>query len=86
MARLLGLLLLLGLGWLIVKQLLGSSARKRDRVREDDNNPRFEKTVRCARCGVHMPLSLAHRSDDGHVCGEPDCSERSDKASRDRPR
>ncbi|MAS11060.1 hypothetical protein J7355_10330 [Endozoicomonas sp. G2_2] len=84
MARLLGLLLLLGLGWLIVRQLLGATRAGQDRTRNENTPPRFEKTVRCARCGVHMPLALAHETDDGHVCGEPDCSARADRATRDR--
>ncbi|MES1932044.1 hypothetical protein T35B1_05518 [Salinisphaera shabanensis T35B1] len=83
MARLLGLLLLLGLGWLIVRQLLGTSASRRPRARSDDAPPQFEKTVRCTRCGVHMPLSLAQETRDGLVCGDTDCSARADRTSRD---
>lgn len=72
MARLLGLLLLFGIGWLIVRQLLAPSSRRRDVP-----PARFEKTVQCERCGVHLPLSLAQRdADDRTVCGEPDCDDR----------
>ncbi|MFC3102465.1 hypothetical protein [Salinisphaera aquimarina] len=71
MARLLGLLFLLGLGWLVVKRLLGPEPVARDKPQ-----PRFEKTVRCARCGVHLPMSLARPDHQGHVCADPDCSGR----------
>jgi hypothetical protein len=71
-ARLLGLLLLLGLGWLIVRQLVRLPPR-----RQESSPPRFEKTVQCARCGVHLPLSLAQRDhEDRPICGDPNCDQR----------
>jgi len=81
-ARLLGLLLLVGLGWLIVRQLLGRSTRRRD----PPPPARFEKTLQCERCGVHLPLSLVSRDRDNRVvCNEPDCINR-DRPASDRCR
>jgi|GEM_PF-1174577 len=76
MGRILGLLLLLGVGWLIVRQLLGTTSPKRDRPRRSP--PRFEKTVRCARCGVHLPLALARLEGNDYVCTDTDCEHRGD--------
>ncbi|MES1940381.1 hypothetical protein T5B8_09064 [Salinisphaera sp. T5B8] len=73
MARLLGLLLLVGLGWLIVRQLLGARRPSRD----TSATPRFEKTVRCSRCGVHLPLALSTRDANGApICNDSDCDKR----------
>lgn len=77
MAKLLGLLVLLGLGWLVVKRLLGPPP-----VPRDPPQPRFEKTVRCARCGVHVPAALARPADNGHVCKEPGCAGHPEKEPR----
>lgn len=68
MARLLGILLLLGLGWLLLRPLF--AARKRT---HHASAQRFEKTVRCERCGVHLPMSLARIEDGRHVCADPEC-------------
>ncbi|WP_353249883.1 hypothetical protein [Salinisphaera sp. T31B1] len=73
MAKLLGLLVLLGLGWLVVKRLLGPAP-----VRRDPPQPRFEKTVRCARCGVHLPPALTRSSEVGPVCADDECQARTD--------
>ncbi|MBS64679.1 MAG: hypothetical protein CMN27_17245 [Salinisphaera sp.] len=71
MARLLGLLLLIGLGWLVVRQLLGP----RRASQHESKPPRFEKTVRCSRCGVHLPLALADEDANGApICNDANCS------------
>ena len=77
MAKLLGLLVLLGLGWLVVKRLMGPPP-----VPRDPPQPRFEKTVRCARCGVHLPATLARPTDDGHICNDSDCARRTEDEPR----
>lgn len=69
MTRLIGLLLVIGLGWLIVKRALGATRPAPRRPPP----PRFEKTVRCARCGVVLPLSLARRQGEDYVCGGSGC-------------
>lgn len=73
MARLLGLLLLIGLGWLVIRQLSG---RGRIRTHRAPPAQRFEKTVRCAECGVHLPLSIARRDGERYVCTDSDCQDR----------
>jgi formylmethanofuran dehydrogenase subunit E len=64
MARLLGILLLVGLVWLGLRWLFNRVAV----ARRAAEVPRFEKTVRCARCGAHMPLALARAEGDVYVC------------------
>jgi len=73
MAKLLGLLVLVGLGWLVVKRLLGPTP-----IRREPPQPRFEKTVRCTRCGVHLPLALAREEGNAHVCNDPGCNQRTE--------
>lgn len=87
MIRLLGLLLLIGLGWLVLQRVFGARRPRQDRPEppHSDEPPRFDKTVRCARCGVHLPLALARAEGDGHVCAEPGCEmQRRDKEPRER--
>lgn len=73
MSRLLGLLLIIGIAWLAFRQLTGGS---RARVRRREANA-FERTVRCERCGVHLPLSLADRDGNDYVCSDRACRPRS---------
>ncbi|ROO27249.1 hypothetical protein SAOR_08770 [Salinisphaera orenii MK-B5] len=74
MARLLGLLLIIGIAWLAFRQLAGGA---RTRMHRREAPPEFERTVRCERCGVHLPLSLAERDGDDYVCSEHACRSRS---------
>ena len=81
MARVLGVLLLIGLAWLVFKRTLGR-ANRRDQSIRDAQPPRFEKTVRCARCGAYTPLALV-RFDAQHnpICKTHDS--RGDDHERD---
>ena len=64
MGRTIVIILLIGLvlwGLRKIWRSLGSRATK-------TTDPVFEKTVRCAQCGVHVSVELALQRDGKHYC------------------
>lgn len=64
MGRTIVIILLIGLAlWGLRKIWRGLGTRAAEQA-----DPVFEKTVRCARCGVHVSTELALQRNDKHYC------------------
>lgn len=67
MARLLLALFAIGIVLLVLKRVSGMH-RQRPMKRDANKNPRFEKTLQCARCGSYLPVSLTQETPSGPTC------------------
>lgn len=67
MGRTIVVILLIGLAFWAIRTITRKARIDRQRKAE----PRFEKTVRCARCGVHVSVRLAlERNGEYYCCRE----------------
>lgn len=74
MARLLLLLIAIGLVYLILKRVVGMQRQRSLRRDRAPTRPKthYEKTERCVRCGAFIPRRMGRSTDAGYVC-RADC-------------
>lgn len=68
MGRLLLVLFAVGLVVLVLRRVARSGNQARVTRSPTEQEPRFEKTTRCARCGAYVPARLTVSSEQGVVC------------------
>ncbi len=76
MARILLLIVLIGLIYWVVKQVIASANAKPQN--NSDTNPDeklSEKIVQCSRCGLHVPETESHINNQQVVCNNAECNQ-----------
>jgi len=68
MGRTLFIIIAIALAFVIIKRLITTQSRSKTSRRSATQN--YQNTVRCEKCGTHIPMDSAYKVDDKFYCNE----------------
>ena len=76
MARILLLIVLIGLIYWVAKQVIAAANTKAQNNSDTKPDEKLsEKIVQCSRCGLHVPETESHISNQQVVCNNAECNQ-----------